>query len=307
MLKPSGLIQPTARIPLRQSRASWPRLLLLAALIALSGAFGCEGDGAPLSRQRIRSEDVPRVKEMLRQDIVDHRVAVRKAAEVIRPIYAEEDPAQLEKRMRQRLQALQEPPRGILELIASPLTFLTAVASDGIVIARDREPDKMRGEDFGQRFPIIDQTLHDGEPRHGLVEFPSPDPAEPSSFSMIFVHPVTDPVEGRVMGAVVAGIPLWRWAQRCSRQIRVERAKKIEAGLIVWVYLVKGEQVFHFDTPPELDAVLPEASVRRVGLEGNPGGFTGHLKLHGKSYGYGMIPLPYLGDDVALLIVRSDP
>ena len=280
-------------------------LLPLGIFVALLA--GCDPNDAAGSRKRIRSQDVPRVNEILRQDIAEHRVAVRKAAEAIRPLYAESDPGTLEQRMRQRLQSLQEPPRGILELIASPSTFLTAIASDGIVIARDNEPDKMKGEDFGQRYPIIGQTLHDGEPRHGLAEFKSDDPAEPPSYSMIFVHPVMDIDEGRVVGAIVVGIPLWRWAQRCSRQIRVDRAKEMEAGLIVWVYLVKGDQVFHFGTPPELDQKLPGHAERQAGMKRSPGGFTGVLSVVGRAHGYGMIPLPYIGDDIELLIVRADP
>ena len=81
---------------------------------------------------------------------------------------------------------------------------------DGVVIARDREPDRMRGQDFKTRFEVLRQALG-GTAATGLGEFYAEDPDAPSSWSILFAAPSLR--DGQVVGAVLAGIPLSRLAQ----------------------------------------------------------------------------------------------
>jgi hypothetical protein len=120
---------------------------------------------------------------------------------------------------------------------------------------------------------------------------------------MLFVHPARR--GGEIVGAVVAGIPLWRMAQRLGRQLQAERAE--EDGVILWVYAYKGDELHHFGTPPDLDTVVPDAATRRAGLERSPGGFTGEVQQFGRWYAWGVLPVPRIGDDVGLVLFRSDP
>ncbi|MDH5492331.1 MAG: hypothetical protein OEY14_10290 [Myxococcales bacterium] len=284
-----------------------PRILALIALclLGLASLAACGPGGASNARIQLRDDHIPRVKSILREDIEAHRVGVRKAAKLLSRGFVLTDLDRREREMRRVMQRIQEAPRGIGEFVFSPMAFLAAVGADGVVIARDMEPDPMKGQDFGQRYPLVHQALAEGRPGHGLAEFPSSVEGEPSSWSMIFVHPVFH--RAQVAGAIVAGIPLWRWAQRATRQIRVERAPEIEEGLTVWAYLIKGDRIFHYDTPPDLDAAMPPISEIWAGLERSPGGFTGELQLLSRWYAYGAIPLEYLGDDMALLMFRADP
>lgn len=274
---------------------------------AAAAALGGCDDGAHDARVAIRSEVVPRVAEIIHEDIARHRSGVAKAAEVLRRGFLIQDPGEREHQMRVGLRYVQEPPKGIAEFIASPMSFLAAVGADGVVIARDAEPDRMHGMDFGKSFPVVARALHEGVPGYGLGEFGVDNPDGESSWSMLFVHPVRAPDGGQVIGAVVAGIPLWREAQRLSRQLRVERAPEIEKGLVLWVYLYKGDRDFHFDTPPDLDELVPDAATRAAGLARSPGGFTGEVQLYGRGYGYGVVPVPTLGDDVGMIVFQSDP
>jgi hypothetical protein len=57
------------------------------------------------------------------------------------------------------LRILQQPKKGIDEFVASPMSFLAAIGVDGVVIARDREVDRMRGQDFKTRFEVVRQAL----------------------------------------------------------------------------------------------------------------------------------------------------
>jgi len=67
----------------------------------------------------------------------------------------------------------------------------------------------------------------------------------------------------------VAPQPRTRLAQRLSRQFRVEQA----AGPPVWVYLYKGGRLFHWDTPPEVDALIRDPAARAKRLAESPEGY----------------------------------
>jgi len=280
-------------------------------LVVLVASFGCTEENAPNAQRVLLAERVPRVKEILRADREKHWSGIQKAAQILQRGMGVEDPDSREAQYRTAMRRLQEPPRGVAEFIASPMSFLAVIGEDGVVIARDtaQEDDLMKGDDFGERFESVQSALN-GEVAFELAEFePLPEEGEEeatgeSSFSMMYAAPMYRGEE--VVGAAVLGIPLWREAQRLSRQLRVELAPQIEEGMVVWVYLYKGDQVFHYDTPPELDEHVPDAATRNAGLETSPGGFTGHIRMHGLAYGYAVVPTPTLGEDVGMIVFQSE-
>jgi len=196
------------------------------------------------------------------------------------------------------LRILQQPKKGIDEFVASPMSFLAAVGVDGVVVARDRESDRMKGQDFKTRFEVVRQALG-GTAATGFGEFYAEDPEAPSSWSVLFAAPSLR--DGRVVGAVLAGIPLSRLAQRLSRQFRVEQKK----GSTVWVYLYKGDRLFHWDTPPEVDALVRDPVAREKALAASPAGYTEKGRLQGELQVYGVFPLALLGPDVGTIIFRT--
>ena len=273
--------------------------------VVLLSTVACGPEGAPNAQRQLLREHVPRLKEVIALDRSRHRDGVIEAAHRLRRGFLVEDHETRERQMRQVMTQLQEPPRGVGAFIASPMSFLAAIDRDGIVIARDSEDDQMKGEDFGERFEVVANALQNGQVGMGLGEFPALEEGEPSSFSILFVAPARH--EGEIVGAVVAGIPFWREAQRLSRQLRVELATDIEQGLIVWAYIYKGDCIFYSpEAPPEVTEVLPDAAARRAGLERSPGGFTGDVRLHTKWYGFAVVPIPTLGEDVGLVVARAD-
>jgi hypothetical protein len=221
-----------------------------------------------------------------------------KAAQKLAPGFAVSDPAAREQQVRAALRILQQPKKGIDEFVASPMSFLAAIGVDGVVIARDREVDRMRGQDFKTRFEVVRQALA-GAAATGLGEFYAKDPNAPSSWSILFAAPSVR--DEQVVGAVLAGIPLSRLAQRLSRQFRVEQ----EEGAPVWVYLYKGERLFHWDTPPEVDALVRDPIARAKALAASPAGYTEKVRLQGELQVYGVFPLALLGPDVGTIVFRT--
>ncbi|MBX3248211.1 MAG: hypothetical protein KF901_13615 [Myxococcales bacterium] len=280
----------------------------LIAWVSLMVSLGCGPDGAPASRAALLSEHVPRIKNILQQDRQRHHQGIVVAADLVARGFLVEDPETRERQMRTVLRRIQEPAaRGnVPHFVASPMTFLAAVGTDGIVIARDSDEDAMKGLDFGERYPVVRAALETGARGYALGEFASVEEGEPSSWSMLFVAPARH--EGRVVGAVVAGIPLWRSAQRISRQLRVDHAPEIERGLTLWAYLYKGDRVFSsLDAPPELNEFLPDATARAAGLTRSPGGFTGEFQAYQRWYGFVVVPTPGVAEDVGMIVVRGEP
>jgi hypothetical protein len=156
----------------------------------------------------------------------------------------------------------------------------------------------MAGQDFRTRFSVVRDALA-GTAATGLGEFYAKDPAAPSSWSILFSAPSTK--DDVVVGAVLAGIPLSRLAQRLSRQFRVEQ----RGSNPVWVYLYKADRLFHWDTPPEVDALIRDSKARAEALAESSAGFTATARLQGELQVYGVFPLDLLGDDVGVIIVRT--
>jgi hypothetical protein len=270
-------------------------------LIAVVGIVfaGCEDDAAvKRAEERVRTVDLARIETLIQQDLENHQAGVVKAADKLTPGFAVSDPAVRESQMRAALRILQQPKKGIDEFVASPMSFLAALDVDGVVIARDRSPDRMKGQDYKSRFEVVQQAL-EGSAATGLGEFFAEDPDAPSSWSILFAAPAIR--KGRVVGVVLAGIPLSRLAQRLSRQLRVEQ----EQGDPVWVYLYKGDRLFHWDTPPQVDALVPSVEQRARVLAASPSGYTDKVRLQGELQVYGVFPIRLLGSDLGTVIFRS--
>jgi len=268
-------------------------------LIAIAALIGCEDDAAvERAQNQLRDVDYPRVQALVEQDLAHHQAGVVKAAQKLAPGFAVADPAAREKQVRSALRILQQPKKGIDEFVASPMSFLAAIGLDGVVLARDREPDRMKGQDFKTRFDVVRQALG-GAAATGLGEFYAKDPDAPSSWSILFAAPSLR--DEQVVGAVLAGIPLSRLAQRLSRQFRVEQKE----GAPVWVYLYKGERLFHWDTPPEVDVLVRDPVARAKALATSPAGYTEKVRLQGELQVYGVFPIQLLGPDVGTIVFRT--
>ena len=81
-----------------------------------------------------------------------------------------------------------------------------------------------------------------------------------------------------------------------------------DRGGVVWRGALRGhEPAGHGGFPPGLRGVVADAARRARGLEGRPGGFKGQMQLYGRWYGYGVLPVPSVGDNVTVILFRSDP
>lgn len=268
-------------------------------------AGACEGDRAKAARETIAKRHASRVGSIIKDDLERHARGLVAGAAKIAPGFVKVEGLQQDQDMRQVLKLLRSPKKGVPELIISPMSFIAVVGMDGVAIARDVDlpDDKMKGMALGKLFPSVQKALA-GAPSWEIGEFASLEKGGKPSVSIVMASPAL--YDGKVVGALVLGIPMWRLQQRLSKQLQMEEASG--PGLVLWVYLYRGDELFFHGTPPKLEEVLPNtAALRAAGLAKSPKGYTGEFQQLGFWYGYGVKPLAVLGPEMGAIIVRMDP
>jgi hypothetical protein len=276
---------------------------MLALTLPSLGA-ACGGEPAADMRKKVRLEHGPRVAQIVVDDLQRHTEGLRLAAERIAPGFVKAEPDKQARQMRQVFKLIRSPKKGVPQLVISPMSFIAAVGLDGIVIARDVDPDPMRGMDLAKVFPVVKAALASGAEGYEIGQFESLEKGGKPSVTIVMATPAR--YEGKVVGALALGIPLWRLQQRISKQLQMEEAGA-KQDVVIWAYLYRGAELFHHGTPRDLDTAVPSAALRAEGLRRSPGGFTGELNQFGYWYGYGVRPLRVLGDDLGAVIFRMEP
>jgi hypothetical protein len=266
-------------------------------------AVACEGDKAKEARKMIADRHGSRVGSIVKEDLERHARGLAVGAAKIAPGFVKVEGLQQDQDMRKVMKILRNTKTGVPELIISPMSFLAVVDMNGVAIARDVDlpEDKMKGMELGKLFPSVRKALA-GEAGWEIGEFASLEKDGKPSVSIVMASPAM--YDGKVVGALVLGIPLWRMQQRLSKQLQMEEAKG--PGLVLWVYLYRGEELHHHGTPPDLEPSLPKLADRTAALAKSPKGYTGDFQQLGFWYGYGVKPLPILGPDLGAIIVRMD-
>ncbi|MFK7989998.1 MAG: hypothetical protein AB8I08_28520 [Sandaracinaceae bacterium] len=283
------------------------RIVLVSALCGLLGA-ACNSEQGRNEQRTIHDEDAPTARRVVRQDINAVTSGVAQAARVLRRGFQVEDPAQQERELRGMLRRLQQPQsrHAIPGLMATPITFVAAVGLDGNVICRDAENDLMRGFAIGEAAPVVRRAIA-GEAGRELSRLPSLEEGELPSVTLIFAAPAV--IDDEVVGVIAAGLPLWRVAQQISRQLQLEHSDARERGHQMWAMMYDDEQELHYHGgfPDTLIDLAPDAPARSRGLSGSPGGYTGEFQQFGRWYGYGIVPIQSIHDDVGVILFRSEP
>ena len=264
--------------------------------------FGCDqGEAGRIAQEHLVREHVPRMVAVIDEDMARHKKGLTYAADRVAAGFVKAAPERIEKEMRQVLKLIRSPKKGVSELVISPMSFMAAVDKEGVVIARDAEPDKMKGMNLAEMFPQVKQALA-GKLSWGIGQFENEVKGGDPSITMIMAAPAH--YKDEVVGAIVLGIPMWRLAQRLSKQLQAESSKK---GIVLWVYIYRDGKLHHHGTPPDLDELVPDEKARKAGLAKSPKGYSGAVSQYGFEYGYAVQPVPLLGENAGIIVFRMDP
>lgn len=285
--------------------------LSLSALLALHTLAACSPEGAPAERRALHGEDVPAYLRMVREDREKVLRGVQEAARRVEPAYrGDVDQAERARRLTDMLDRVDAPRRGVAELVFSPVLFIGGTDQDGALLAEVGVRDGAKvglGSDY-RAFEVVQQALA-GTPGHAVVDLAEiVEEDEGPTDTWLFAAPIFG-ADQEVMGALVAGIPLWRQAQRLTAQMRLEQADAVVAGRVVWAYLARGDQAYASREPTasnDVTDVVPDAATRTAGLRRSPGGYVTDLSLFRRWYGLAVIPLPTLAEDVHLVAFRAN-
>jgi hypothetical protein len=264
------------------------------------GLIACSKGGAPEARRLIHTQHAPRVRKFSAELLERHTRGLQMAADRIAAGFVRSQGTDQEQEMRQVLKIIRSPKRGVSELVISPMSFIAVVGKDGHCIARDLDPDPMKGMDLAGQFPVVANALR-GKAGIDMGQFESVGEGKPS-VTVLMAAPAH--YRGEVVGAMVLGIPLWRLQQVLTKQLQMELAGKDR--VVVWVYVYRGDELHHHGTPPDLDKLVPDAATRKAGLAKSPGGFTGAAAQYAYWYGYGVFPLRQFGPDIGAVIFRME-
>ncbi|MEO0325493.1 MAG: hypothetical protein AAF447_21225 [Myxococcota bacterium] len=285
--------------------------LSLSALLALYTLAACSPEGAPAERRALHGEDVPAYLRMVREDREKVLRGVQEAAQRVEPAYrGDVDQAERARRLTDMLDRVDAPRRGVAELVFSPVLFIGGTDQDGALLAEVgvRDGAKVGLGSHYRAFEVVQQALA-GTPGHAVVDLAEiVEEDEGPTDTWLFAAPIFG-ADQEVMGALVAGIPLWRQAQRLTAQMRLEQADAVVAGRVVWAYLARGDQAYASREPTasnDVTDVVPDAATRTAGLRRSPGGYVTDLSLFRRWYGLAVIPLPTLAEDVHLVAFRAN-
>ncbi len=283
----------------------------LLSVLALSFAGACSPEGAPAERRALHGEDVPAYLRMIGEDRTKVFRGVQAAAQRVEPAYrGEVDAAERARRLTDMLERVDAPRRGVAELVYSPVLYIGGTDQEGTLLAEVGVRDGAKvgvGSDY-RPFAVVQEALG-GTPGHAVVDLADVMEEEDGPIdTWLFAAPIYG-ADAEVMGALVAGIPLWREAQRLTAQMRLEQADAVVAGRVVWAYLARGDQAYASREPTASNDVtdaVPDGATRSAGLARSPRGYVTDFSLFRRWYGLAVIPLPTLAEDVHLVAFRAN-
>jgi hypothetical protein len=256
-------------------------------------AVGCGGHGAPRARHQILTEDAPRAASIIRDLATRDIVALQRAADRFALGFVRVEGARRVSDMHHALWLLRSP-RGIPALADPAVAFIAAIDADGRWLASDRDVAPGVNTNFATQWPAVAAALRGQDASTGLAELPSSMASSGGALHWILAQPARD--AGKVVGAFVLDVP-------APELLRLTRSSAKSAGVVLY----HGEHLYNPDPPLALDLhVVPDAAQRKAGLARSPGGFTAEVSRNEGSYAYGVRPLPLLGPDVGIVIVRKE-
>lgn len=193
-------------------------------------------------------------------------------------------------------------------------TFFALADSAGVAIRNDFDHDTMAGKDLVKGWPGL-QPVVDGAPYAAtLGQFPgTPNAAGPDK-EWVAAVPV-EKVDGSKLGILVTGWTYRRFAYHLQVTLQRETQDQLmrsgDKGKmpIVYVCLFDQEHVYGAGAPgatpvPETD----EKELAKVGLHARTanGPASSPIRIEGRDFGWAAVRLPKLGNDVGVVVLRSE-
>jgi hypothetical protein len=284
-------------LPIRRFRRRDALTLVAGSLVLL--AAGCKRS-AEVSAQKSR-DHLTLVTSAIETDVGEVRRGLPRGAEFLREYFAAgkfEDATAARDvldRARNKVQDLR---------VAKP-TFFALVDVNGIVLRSDQSPDLMAGKSFFAAFPELRSVLKGG---YHETRGEMPEAARVRGKDGEWATAQAVEVDGAVKGIYAAG---WSWsayAYRLENHLRGKVRSALgsnEHEPLVYVYILVDTNVFGAPVSPEVNA---RGIAEKKFLAGPAGKdpVSAELEITGREFGAAFQRTPALGENVGVVVLRSE-
>jgi hypothetical protein len=202
--------------------------------------------------------------------------------------------------------ALETARNKVQDLRVAKSTFFALTDKDGNVIRNDQDQDLMAGKNIFKAFPALKQVLTGSvvETRGSMPEAAGVK-GKPDAQWVIGV-PVE--VAGKPAAAYVSG---WSWsayAYRLESSLRgdvVSHTKEGDKVPLLYVYVLVGGGVYGAPISPTVngEAILKQKPLEKASAAAP---FAVPLEIEGRQFGLAVVPLPAIGKDAGIAVLRSE-
>ncbi len=288
-----------------------------AALVAVAGGDGLVGckDRGLKSSEDARA-DVQMLVELTAKDVAEVERGLPEGAKKLSGLLLKEvgkdgDPKQNAPAVRSALLKMRQQ---VPDLGIAKSTFFAFTDDKGVAIRNDFEHDTMAGKDLVKGWPGLKPVV-DGAPYAATTgQFPgTPNPAGPDR-EWVAAVPVKKP-DGSAQGILVTGWTYRRFAYHLQvtlqRDLQDQLLRNNDKGKmpIIYVCLFDKEHVYGAGAPGAV--AVPETNEKALAAVGlhaktEAGPASSPLKITDRDFGWAAARLPKLGQDVGVVVLRSD-
>jgi hypothetical protein len=203
-------------------------------------------------------------------------------------------------------EALSKARARVQDLRTAKSTFFALVGPDGVVIRNDQDQDRMAQKGLFAAFPLLKGAL---EGRYVETRGSMPEAAEVRGRpDAQWVAAVPIRASGAVRALLVTG---WSWSAYAYRlqnslrsSIAAARVEREKMPLVYAFVVVDGGVYGTRDSPDVNLKAVRDAKVLEKARGPEP--FSAELEITGRPFGLGAVLAPDMGENIALVVLRSE-
>jgi hypothetical protein len=275
-------------------------LVVLLSLLAVS----CKDQAKESAK--LAAKDADTLADLVDKDIAEVERGMPEGAKRLASLYAGGTDAT--KDLPAVRQALLKAQRDVPDLNVAKSTFFALVDDKGVGVRNNLEQDAMAGQDLAKLFPGISKALA-GEYTETTGSFGGPPGPNGADKDWIAASPIKNE-QNKVSGLFVTGWSYRRFATHLQEVLKENFQNNLRKSgdtgkmPVFYVALFDSSGVYAERTTPKVDEqALADAKL----VDKTKGGaFQGTLNITDRDFGYAAKRTPKLGEDVGVVVLRSE-
>jgi hypothetical protein len=265
---------------------------------------GCKDHAKESAKNAAKDADM--LAELVDKDVSEVQRGLPEGAKRLATLYANgADPSKDLPAVRQALLGTQ---RGVPDLNVAKSTFFALVDDKGMGVRNNLDQDAMAGQDLAKQFPGISKALA-GEYTETTGSFAGPPGANGPDKDWLAASPIKND-QNKVTGLFVTGWSYRRFATHLQEALKEDFQNNLRRNgdtgkmPVFYVALFDAAGVYAERTTPKVDEqALADA---KLADKTKSGPYQGVLNITDRDFGYAAKRTPKLGEDVGVVVLRSE-